>query len=150
MEGRRVELLQEVGPKPVESVMAPKEDLRVELGSDNQELLNEIAQQSQLLLPSHYSRASPLKATPDIQPSSCQWYPEAMHNAILKNQEALRMVLTNQDMLKNLVDQLQNTMSSIEDRVQAIEQEMSIFAQFSKEIDQLGDETNLNEIAFYP
>lgn len=71
-------------------------------------------------------------------------------DAILKNQEALRMVLTNQAMLKNLVDQLQNTMSSIEDRVQAIEQEMSVFAQFNKEIDQLGDETDFNEIAFYP
>ncbi|KAG8127813.1 hypothetical protein E2320_014704, partial [Naja naja] len=143
MEGRRVELLQKVGPKPVESAMAPKENLRVELGSDNQELLNEIAQQSQQhLLPSLYSTASPVKTTLDMQPSSCQWYPEAMHNAILKNQEALRMVLTNQDKLKNLVDQLQNTMSSIEDRIQAIEQEMSIFAQFNKEINQLGDETN--------
>lgn len=71
-------------------------------------------------------------------------------DAILKNQEALRMVLANQAKLKNLVDQLQNTMSSIEDRVQAIEQEMSIFAQFNKEIDQFGDETDFNEIAFYP
>lgn len=71
-------------------------------------------------------------------------------DAILKNQEALRMVLTNQATLKNLVDQLQNTVSSIEDRVQAIEQEISIFAQFNKEIDQIGDETNFNEIAFYP
>lgn len=71
-------------------------------------------------------------------------------DAILKNQEALRMVLTNQDMLKNLVDQVQNTMSSLEDRIQAIEQEMSIFTQFNKEIDQLGDETNFSEIVFYP
>ncbi|KAK9405900.1 hypothetical protein NXF25_004674 [Crotalus adamanteus] len=73
-----------------------------------------------------------------------------MHDAIQKNQEALQMVLTNQDMLKNLVDQVQNTMSSIEDRIQAIEQEMSIFAQFNKEINQLGDETNFSEIVFYP
>lgn len=71
-------------------------------------------------------------------------------DAILKSQEALRMVLTNQAKLENLVDQLQNTMSSIEDRVQAIEQEMSVFAQFNKEINQLGDETDFNEIAFYP
>ncbi|KAL7986302.1 hypothetical protein Chor_011468 [Crotalus horridus] len=147
MEGKRVE---EVGPRPVESAMTLKEDLQVELGSNHQEVLNEAAQQSQLHLPSLFLGASPVKAIPDMQPSSCQWDPEAMHDAIQKNQEALQMVLTNQDMLKNLVDQVQNTMSSIEDRIQAIEQEMSIFAQFNKEINQLGDETNFSEIVFYP
>ncbi|KAM6472773.1 uncharacterized protein PHA67_005813 [Liasis olivaceus] len=155
MEERRVELLEEVGTRLValvQSAVALKEDLQVELDcvfakdSDDQgvpqEVSSEGAQPSQVHLPPLYLRTSQVEVTSEVQPGNCQRHPVAMLDAILKNQEALRMVLTNQDTLKNLVDQLQNTVSAIEDRIRAIEQQMGAFAQFTKEINQLADETN--------
>ncbi|XP_077180842.1 uncharacterized protein LOC143831610 isoform X3 [Paroedura picta] len=61
---------------------------------------------------------------------------------ILRNQEALRKILMNQDTLKGLLDGLLKAMTNIEARVQAIEQEMGLLSRFTEELNAVDTESN--------
>ncbi|XP_060126855.1 uncharacterized protein LOC132591602 [Zootoca vivipara] len=156
----------------VQGAVALKEDLQAELGHDFAYQVHQVsshgfpdegAHQSQLqpalspLLPSLSPLPPPLSPLSPPQPRQATSPSKAasgMHlgngreqhapvlDAVLKNQEALRKVLMNQDALSNLVDRLQKTLSTIEERLQGIEQEMSILSQFTQELNQVGNEAN--------